>query len=74
MLVEYICARRSEKGGCHENGIQFNVYVKRENDTVTDPELVDGFMDRVSELATAVCLDPNDLQVESGKMRWRFEF
>ncbi|WAR30499.1 hypothetical protein MAR_033041 [Mya arenaria] len=62
MLVEYVCARRTDAGNCEREGIQFHVYVKRDNTTAEDfgPDIA-----VISELAESVCLDPEDLQIES---------
>jgi hypothetical protein len=52
-------------GKCDRNGIQFNVFSK--NDT-TDEDfiLTDEQQDRINVLAKRVCLDPNDMQLQSG--------
>ncbi|XP_060557240.1 uncharacterized protein LOC132717704 [Ruditapes philippinarum] len=64
LLVEYVCNSRTLDGKCDRNGIQFNVFSK--NDT-TDEDfiLTDEQQDMINVLAKRVCLDPNDIQLQS---------
>ncbi|XP_053380503.1 uncharacterized protein LOC123546432 [Mercenaria mercenaria] len=64
ILVEYTCSARSLDGACDKDGIQFNVYTT--NDTSDEDFLLaDVHQDRVDMLAKSICLDPNDLQLQS---------
>ena len=67
LLVEYICSSRTLDGKCARNGIQFNVFSK--NDT-TDEDFIleDVQQDMINDLAKRVCLDPTDIQLQSGKV------
>lgn len=64
LLVEYTCSARNIEGTCDRNGIQFNVFTK--NDTSDeDFILADEIQDVIDKLAESVCLDPNDLQLQT---------
>lgn len=63
ILVEYTCLSRALDGTCNTEGVQFHVYTK--NDTAEVISVSSTHTDVINNLAVAVCLDPNQLQLES---------
>lgn len=58
LLVEYTCSKLTLYGTCARDGIQFNVYTS--NQTIND-----GDREIINSLASAACLDPDDLEYPS---------
>lgn len=67
--MEYVCSRRTLQGTCEKSGVQFNVYTRNRTDNFNPNEYsIDDVTELIRDLAQAVCLNPNDLQLETGEI------